>query len=427
MPALKALRAFSAYGIELEYMIVDSDSLAVRPIADQLLAKALSNSENKPANFDLSNELVLHLIEIKNDPPHASFAGIAPGFQCEIARLNGLLAEFGARLMPGAMHPWMNPGTETRLWPHLDASIYRSYDRIFDCRTHGWANLQSMHLNLPFGDDAEFARLHAAVRLLLPILPALAASSPVANGGARTELDFRMACYRNHPARVPTLIGKVIPDNAASRAEYESTVLAPMYWAIAPFDPDGLMRHEWLNARGAIARFDRNALEIRVIDTQECPQADLAIAGLTSAVARLLYDGRWAPLAAQQGIATGALAEILGVCVRDADRALIDDAHYLGLLGFPHPRCEAHELWRHLWAECSLAEGLAQGLATSGADPLLTPSSHVALENILSRGPLARRILRALGKDFDPPRLAAVYRELCDCLAAGRLFNGAGA
>lgn len=413
------LRAFSAYGIELEYMIVDSDSLAVRPIADKLLAKGLNHSADKPAPFAVSNELVLHLIEIKNDPPQAELAGMAAGFQLEIARLDGLLAEFGARLMPGAMHPWMNPKSETRLWPHQDAAIYRTYDRIFDCHAHGWANLQSMHVNLPFGDDAEFARLHAAARLLLPILPALAASSPVANGRTRAELDFRMACYREHPARVPALIGDVIPDNATSRAGYEADVLAPMYGAIAPFDPDGVLRHEWLNARGAIARFDRNALEIRVIDTQECPQADLAIAGLASAVARMLYEGRWSPLATQQGIATGALVKILGACVHDADRALIDDAHYLGLLGFPHPRCEAHELWRHLLAEC--------GTDSLQAAPLLAPASHIALDNILSRGPLARRILRALGKDYDPPRLAAVYRELCDCLAAGRLFNGAEA
>ena len=46
---------------------------------------------------------------------------------------------------------------------------------------------------------------------------------------------------------------------------------------IAPLDPDGTLQHEWLNSRGAIARFDRNAIEIRVLDIQECPVADLAI------------------------------------------------------------------------------------------------------------------------------------------------------
>jgi hypothetical protein len=41
---------------------------------------------------------------------------------------------------------------------------------------------------------------------------------------------------------------------------------------------------------------------------------------------------------------------------------------------------------------------------------------------IREHGPLARRILRALGPDFDPAHLHAVYRKLCDCLEAGRMF-----
>jgi hypothetical protein len=31
------------------------------------------------------------------------------------------------------------------------------------------------------------------------------------------------------------------------------------------------MDHHFANSRGAIARFDRGAIEIRVIDIQECP------------------------------------------------------------------------------------------------------------------------------------------------------------
>ena len=83
--------------------------------------------------------------------------------------------------MPTAMHPWMDPATETVLWDDA-TDVYRTYDRIYGCRGHGWANLQSMHVNLPFADDSQFARLHAAIRLVLPLLPALAASSPIAEG-----------------------------------------------------------------------------------------------------------------------------------------------------------------------------------------------------------------------------------------------------
>lgn len=409
------LTAFSAYGIELEYMIVDRDSLAVMPIADELLKKAAASdapaAEVDRGRFAWSNELVLHQVEVKNAVPDACLDTLAAGFQTEVRSMDEMLAGFGARLMPTAMHPWMDPRRETRLWPHQNAVIYETYDRIFDCRAHGWANIQSMHLNLPFAGDEEFARLHAAVRLLLPILPALAASSPVVGGHAGAELDMRMACYRLHPARVPSLIGRVIPDNVASRGEYAATVLAPMYRDIAPHDPDGLLRHEWLNARGAMPRFDRHAIEIRVIDVQECPPADLAIAALASAVTRALYANRWSTLAAQQAMATEALAAILFDCSRDGERATIVDADCLALLGFPRERCEAGELWQHLFAACT-------------DDALLNTEIRTTLDTLLARGPLARRILRALGKSFDRSRLTAVYRDLCDCLAEGRLFLG---
>lgn len=403
--------AFSACGIELEYMIVDAQTLSVLPLADELLKQAAGSqvAEFERGHFAWSNELVLHLVEIKNIQPDAQLDTLVAGFQGEIASIDSQLARFGARLMPTAMHPWMNPLQETRIWPHQNAEIYRSFDRIFDCRQHGWANLQSMHVNLPFAGDSEFSRLHAAARVLLPLLPALAASSPVADGRSREVLDFRMESYRHHPMRIPALIGRVIPDTVTSRREYETSVLEPAYRDIAPFDPEKALQYEWINARGAIARFDRNALEIRVIDLQECPQADLAIAALSMAVVRALYRNRWSALEAQQAIGTETLAEILLACIRDADRAVIDDPRFLSLFGFSKDRCEAGELWQHLLAQCAL-------------DPQLSSASRQVIVTILQHGPLARRILTALGNGFDQARLKAVYWQLCDCLATGRLF-----
>ena len=404
MNAVPLLHAFAGYGIELEYMIVDRQTLAVLPIADQLLRNAAEVDRGK---FGWSNELVLHLVELKNARPDPAIEPLAAGFQSEVGAINRLLEPMGARLMPGGMHPWMDPASETRLWPHDHAPIYQAYDRIFNCHKHGQANLQSMHLNLPFAGDAEFARLHAAGRLLLPILPAIAASSPIANGTPSGFLDTRMEAYRTAVSRIPSVIGQVIPDTVGSRADYEARVLAPLYRDIAPFDPQGVLQHEWLNARGAIPRFERNALEIRVIDVQECPQADLAIAAAATAVVRALYDGRWSSLAMQQAIGTDALARILHACIRDADRALIDDVGYLRLLGFPGRSCQAGELWRQL------GETAVPDRSRNGRDPLRV---------ILEHGPLARRILRTAGKDVTKTRLHTVYEALCDCLEAGRMF-----
>jgi gamma-glutamyl:cysteine ligase YbdK (ATP-grasp superfamily) len=412
--ALPALPAFSGYGIELEYMIVDREHLSIRPIADKLLHQLSGEyaSEVEHGRLAWSNEIVLHLIELKNAHPEPVIESLPALFQSEIQRINRELESLSAKLMPSAMHPWMDPRLETALWPHDNAEIYRAYDRIFDCKRHGWANLQSMHLNMPFADDAEFARLHTAIRLLLPILPALAASSPITEGHHAGFLDGRMAHYLTHQMKIPSTMGKVIPDTITTHASYETQILAPMYREIAALDSEGVLQHEWLNVRGAVARFVRNAIEIRVIDVQECPYADLAIAAVVRDIVHALYDQRTAALADQQAISTDALVKILHDCIRDGEQARITDHQYLALLGFPLQHCEARELWQHL-------------IASMMPEQTRQPWQE-ALTTILEQGPLARRILRAIDQDFSQTRLQAVYRELCDCLAEGRLFRGIG-
>lgn len=319
-PASAPIGAFSAFGLELEYMVVRADSLDVAPIADQAL-------ERRPVHSAVgwSNELVAHVIELKNPQPTPNLAALAASLQAEVRAMNSALEALGARLMPTAMHPWMDPAAEMRLWPR-DNAIYRAYHRIFDCRSHGWANLQSVHINLPFADDAEFARLHAAVRLALPIVPAIAASSPFAEGRVTGWLDYRLHAYEGNARQLPQMNGEMIPEPMASRAQYERELLAPLYEALAPHDRQGLLRDEWVNARGAIARFDRNAIEIRVVDMQECPAADVAISAAIIDLVEFLY--RREPAA----LPTGELARLLRACTRDAERAEIDSPAYLDAL-----------------------------------------------------------------------------------------------
>ncbi|HEY5623468.1 MAG TPA: glutamate-cysteine ligase family protein, partial [Gammaproteobacteria bacterium] len=259
---------FEATGVELEYMIVRQDSLDVEPIADVLLHRVAGAYEAEVALGPLawSNELAMHVLEFKTNGPTVDLPGSVPDFDDHVRRANRLLGELGACLMPTAMHPWMDPHAELRLWPHEYSPVYEAFNRIFDCSGHGWANLQSAHVNLPFASDEEFGRLHSAIRLVLPLVPALAASSPIVDGRVTGTLDTRLDVYRTNTRRIPSVTGRVIPEPAMTRAEYEARILEPMYRAIAPHDPDGILRHEWLNARGAIARFDRGAIEIRVID-----------------------------------------------------------------------------------------------------------------------------------------------------------------
>jgi gamma-glutamyl:cysteine ligase YbdK (ATP-grasp superfamily) len=408
------LGLFAAVGIELEYMIVDAAELAVRPIADELLRQVGGSYDQEVELGEVawSNELALHVVEMKTNGPAPDLAGLGALFQEHVGRIEALLAPLGARLMPTAMHPWMDPERELRLWPHENDVIYRTFDRIFDCRGHGWANLQSMHINLPFCGDDEFGRLHAAMRVVLPLLPALAASSPVLEGRLTGALDNRLAVYATNARRVPSVSGVVIPEAVYTRADYERHLLGGIYLDLETLDPEGVLRHEWVNARGAIARFDRGALEIRVLDLQECPRADIAVAGAVTEVLRRLVDDR-------DGHAERAawheerLAEILGRVVADADDAVIAEPDYLRLFAFPERGpVRAGEVWQHL------VESAVRRAA-------LYAEWAAALEAITRRGCLARRIAAELGGDTRREPLREVYSALCDCLRRGALFAAA--
>ena len=411
----RSLGLFDATGVELEYMIVDRETLDVRPIADRVLEAVGGHGETEVRTGRLawSNELALHIVELKTAEPAPSLEGLAGAFADDIERIDAILAPHGARLMPTAMHPWMDPHTELVIWPHEQGPIYRAFDRIFDCRGHGWANLQSTHINLPFANDEEFGKLHAAIRMILPVLPALAASSPFADGRASGLLDTRMEYYRHNADRIASVAGHIVPEPVYSRADYEGRLLQGIYDDLAPLDPEGILRFEWVNARGAIARFDRGAIEIRVLDVQECPTADLAVCAAVVGTVRALVEGRLGDPEAHRRMGHEALGALFVAVLRTGEATPLP-ADYLRALGLPRggPR-SAGELWRHLVAT-SLA-GMPGHDAWSGP-----------LGVLLEEGCLARRLLARTGPAPDRARLAAAYRELCDCLVADRLYRAAG-
>jgi gamma-glutamyl:cysteine ligase YbdK (ATP-grasp superfamily) len=412
---VSAFHLFERCGVEIEYVLAARDSLDVKPIADVVLQRLAAAdapvTHAERGELGWSNEIALHAIVLKNVRPTDDPRVLARRLHDEVVAMNRLLDAFGARLMPGGMHPWMDPKRETRLWPHENARIYEACDRLFDCRAHGWSNVQSTRVNLPFATDEEFGRLHAAVRTILPILPALAAASPYADGRATGWMDYRIEAYRHNADAISELNGDIVPEAVTGRADYERRILQPLYKAIEPHDVDRVLRHEWLNARGAIARFERNAIEVRVLDVQECPQIDLALAALLMDLAEDLCERHFRRAALENQLPTRALASLLLACIQDADRARIDDADYLRLLGITRSRCDAASAW---W---EIAERLdRQGSRYSGW-------WRSALEFNLARGPLARRLLRAVGPRPDRAALHELYSALCDALLAGKPFD----
>ncbi len=406
------LGLFEGIGVELEYMIVDRDTLAVRPVADALMRleceEAVSEVERGPIAW--SNELVLHVVELKTNGPAPDLRGLAARFHAEVGRINAHLERLGARLMPGGMHPFMDPSTETHLWPHEHNEVYRTFDRIFGCGSHGWSNLQSTHLNLPFSTDGEFARLHAAGRAVIPLVPALAASSPYHDGKRAADLDGRVAMYRANSTGVPSVAGLVVPEVATSREQYEREILGRIYRDLEPHDPEGVLRHEWVNARGAIARFGRGSIEIRLIDAQEGPRADLAVAAAVLAAVRWLCEDPPAGWTAANSIGTEELSALLAHTVRSGDAATIASAEYLRIFGLHQPTASASDVWRHI--------------IRSSLDALPGASEWAdELGVILEQGCLARRIVRSVGPETSRARMAVEYERLCTCLEEGEMYT----
>lgn len=415
----RPLSLFEGFGIELEYMIVSKETHQVLPVADKLIfaeTGAYDDVERGPMAW--SNELVNHVIEMKTNGPAPALEPLPKLFDGEVAHINDRLEALGGVLMPTGMHPWMNPERETSLWSHEFNAVYEQFNQIFNCRGHGWSNLQSTHLNLPFANDAEFGALHAAIRLILPILPALAASSPIVEGKQTGTADNRLQYYRNNAMRVPSVSGMVVPEGAYTRKDYEMNILARIYQDLAPFDPQGILQHEWANARGAIARFERSAIEIKLLDIQECPKADIAIAAAIVNVLKALMAQRWVALDVQKAWPTRSLADLCRRVIVEGQNAVIDDDKYLAAMGAKSARMTAGELWGHL-VETVWPKG------DSAA-----PGLRRAVDTVLTQGNLSHRIGRALGPATPGGKGAqaarekqqVVYRELTACLAEGRQF-----
>jgi hypothetical protein len=204
----------------------------------------------------------------------------------------------------------------------------------------------------------------------------------------------------------------VIPEPVFARAGYEEGIHARIRADLAAHDPQGTMRSEWMNARGAIARFDRGAIEIRLLDVQECPLADMAVAAAVTGVLRALVSGALASEEAQRSFPHEPLAAALRETTTHADLALLHDEAWLRLLGWRgRTPCRAGDLWRDL---VQRTHGERDATEAEGA-----------LAVILDEGCLARRILDRLGARPERERLREVYTELCRCLDEGRPLRAA--
>jgi len=407
----KHLGLFEGFGVELEYMVVDKDSLRVKPIVDEVIKEVAGKyvSDYEDGEIAWSNEIVLHVIELKTNGPSNSLVGLDKKFHQHVKRINKILEKYNSELLPTGAHPFYDPDLETKLWPHENNPVYESYNRIFNCKGHGWSNLQSTHINLPFANDEEFGKLHAAIRILLPLIPAIAASTPILDGNYTGYLDSRLEVYRKNQIKIPSITGKVIPEQVFSKAHYKERILNKIFNDISPYDSEGILQYEWLNSRGAIARFDRNTIEIRVVDIQENTKADLAIVGLSSLLLKELINERNVSLKELQKFHEDDLSEIFLNTIKYAENTLITNLSYLEVFGIKE-EVTANELWQHIFESIVFESSII-------SDKELEP-----IKTILHKGTLATRIKKSLGDDLSYNNIIEIYKQLSLSLISNEMF-----
>lgn len=402
----KKYHLFEVVGIELEYMMVNKESLKVVPFADKVLRDNLGNlsADVDRGVIGWSNELVSHVIELKTNGPVESTKFLDQHFHKNIHEINDSLANFGAMLMPGGAHPTMDPFTETEIWPHEYNEVYALYNSIFDCCGHGWSNVQSTHINLPFANDSEFRLLHGAIRLILPIIPAISAASPFLDGKLTKTMDGRLEQYKLNQAKIPSIAGLIIPEPVYSKADYQSQVFDKIYADIKPFDKEGILSNQFLNSRGAIARFDRNAIEIRLVDNQECPKADIAVVNL---IVEVLKDLVNRIQDSHFKISSEELRVILDDCIKLGEKTQISNKEFLMALGFPPFPISAETLWYSLFARVK-----SQMPKYSSQD----------VETLLATGTLAGRMIKGAGTNPSAESLKKMMKDLCYCLENNQFY-----
>lgn len=404
----KKYHLFEVFGIELEYMLVNKSNFKVFPKVDALFelknGKITSDIEN--GTIAWSNELVAHVVELKTNGPTPTLDNLSNLFHKNIIEINSLLNSLNAALLPTAAHPLMNPITDTKLWEHSYSEVYALYNTIFNCSGHGWSNVQSTHINLPFFDDTEFEKLHAAIRIILPLIPGLCASSPILEGKNTRFKDTRLEYYKTNQKEIPEMTGLVIPEAVFTKQNYQTTIFDPINKAIKPYDTNHVLDHYFLNSRGAIARFDRNAIEIRLLDIQECPQADIAICVFIVEVLKLLIFDELTPLKNQKKWKQDTLFNILNPIIKEGENYSITNLDYLNIFNI-NTVSTVKEVWATLFqlTKNTIAE-----------------THHHAIETILTHGTLSTRILNALNTTFSEETIKKVYLKLATCLQENKMF-----
>lgn len=278
-------------GPEHEFSIVD-ETLRPLSIVDDVIKELRGRIANNVTleGITFGQELQSHVAEFKANVPFTSPCIFEETMYESLLTISELLQRrFHADLLGLGMHPLLELD-KVKIWSHWDR-VYRALGSIFNLRQHGWLNIQSFQLNIPYSSEEEGVRLLNTVSNLLPYLPAISAASPIYEAKLGEFVDNRLFFYKVNQKEVPSITGDIVPEYITSFDEYREVTIDKYSRELKELDADPhIIGKEWLNSRGAIFRFDRRAIEIRVMDEQDCIKSDVALSCFIRAALRGLLD-----------------------------------------------------------------------------------------------------------------------------------------
>lgn len=395
MPRTKKDPLFSTVMVSPTLAVVRAASLKASDADAELLAGLNGSAvSGTPKAISWSSGPAGHLIVLSTAQPIDDTAQAHAAMYAEVVRASTTLAERDLLLLPAGAHPFLAGSiTAPATFPGADHA--------------GWRNNQCLVVKLPFTDD-DLAKVLAAVRVLLPILPALSAASPIIEGRIGPSLDMRLVLQSQRFSAWSALAGPIIPEAVFTRDEYYRTVFTPIVKALADIGMHNTADIMAMDSRSATANFDPDHIELKILDGQESIGANMALAELVVAVLRKLCNGRWTSTYVQRAWDAADLTEILQNVLRNGAQAVIDDQQYLRTFGCDAESMSAARLWEHIIAQ------VGKQLPARSRD-------HAMF--ILREGNLAHRILRATGSEPDERKLVSVYERLRTSLIKDEVFR----
>jgi len=394
-------RTLQVLGPEHEFSIVD-EKLMPLPIVDKVIKDVHGRVVNcmRLGEIAFGKELQAHVAEFKANTPFYSPEVFEERMQEAVETiLDFLKKRYYARLLGLGMHPSLRL-SEAKVWSHRDRQIYEAMSKIFNLNQHGWLNIQSFQLNLPYRNERDAVRLYNSLTNILPYLPAMAASSPIYESKIGDYIDNRLHFYMTNQLEVPSITGDIIPEYIGSFEEYEKTTVQQYSEDLIKLNaPKCLLNKAWLNSRGVVIRFDRKAIEIRVLDEQECIKSDVALSCYIRALLRgIMTDDEYPYLAHET------LVKNFNQVVKHGLDAYIH-----------HPKGEtARQVCRHFWKIAS------ENATVEEKRYLPIVKRRIEGKNLSDK--ILKEVAKKVQKTDLTEAIFSVYSELAGCLEKNKVY-----